>query len=70
MTRFAIDAPTLVLCGEADKVTPPALSDELASMIPRARVEIIAGAGHISNLERPAEFNAHVEQFLMQVERG
>jgi len=66
----AIDAPTLVLCGEADKVTPPALSDELASMIPRARVEIIAGAGHISNLERPAEFNAHVEQFLMQVERG
>jgi 3-oxoadipate enol-lactonase len=66
----AIDVPTLVLCGEADKVTPPELSTELAALIPGASSELIAGAGHISNLERPAEFDAAVERFLSRVERG
>jgi 3-oxoadipate enol-lactonase len=65
----AIGRPTLVLCGEADKVTPPALSEELAALIPGAKLATIPGAGHISNLERPAEFDAHVEEFLAEVER-
>jgi 3-oxoadipate enol-lactonase len=60
----AIHVPTLVVCGQEDKVTPPALSDELARMIPGARLETIPGAGHISNLERPAEFNRIVEEFI------
>lgn len=60
----AIDLPTLVICGAEDKVTPPALSEELASMIPGAKLELIPGAGHISNLERPAEFNRIVEEFI------
>lgn len=66
----AIDVPTLVLCGEADKITPPALSEELARLVPGAKLAIIPGAGHISNLERPAEFDAHVEGFIAQAERG
>lgn len=65
----AIDVPTLVICGEEDKVTPPSLSEDLASIIKEARLDIVPGAGHISNLERPAEFNLHVEQFLADVER-
>ncbi len=64
----AIDVPTLVLCGAEDRVTPPDLSKELADLIPGARLEMIAGAGHISNLERAATFNAHVEDFLALVE--
>ena len=60
----AIDVPTLVLCGAEDKVTPPALSHELAAIIPRAKLEMIPGAGHISNLERPAEFNRIVEEYI------
>jgi 3-oxoadipate enol-lactonase len=60
----AIDVPTLVLCGAADKVTPPALSEELASIIPGAKLEVIPGAGHIANLERPAEFDERVEEFI------
>ena len=64
----AIDVPTLVLCGEEDRVTPPELSRELAGLIPGARLETIPGAGHLSNLEQAATFNAHVDSFLAQVE--
>ncbi len=60
----AIQVPTLVLCGEADKVTPAALSRDLAALIPGAKLELIPGAGHISNLERPAQFDRIVEQFI------
>ena len=35
-----IRVPTLVLCGDQDKVTPPALSRELAQLIPGARLQI------------------------------
>jgi 3-oxoadipate enol-lactonase len=45
-------------------VTPPSLSEELAALIPEAKLGTIPGAGHISNLERPAEFNRIVEEFI------
>jgi 3-oxoadipate enol-lactonase len=60
----AIDVPALVIVGEADQPTPPALSRELAALIPGAKLATIAGAGHISNLERPAEFDRTVEEFI------
>jgi len=60
----AIVAPTLVVCGAEDTVTPPELSRELAALIPGARYEEIAGSGHLSNLERPRVFNRLVEEFL------
>jgi 3-oxoadipate enol-lactonase len=59
-----IDVPTLVLCGTEDKVTPPQLSNELADLIPRARMELIQGAGHLGNLEKADDFNLMVEQFI------
>lgn len=64
----AIAVPTLVLVGAEDKATPPALSEELAAAIPGARLEVIAGAGHIANLEQPAAFNRLVDAFLAEVE--
>lgn len=64
----AIWVPTLVLVGELDPVTPPELSRELADMVPGARLEIIEGASHIANLDRPAEFNRLVDGFLSQAE--
>jgi 3-oxoadipate enol-lactonase len=64
----AIQEPALVLCGAEDKVTPPALSGELASLIPQARLELIEGAGHIANFEKPDEFNCVVEEFIREVE--
>ena len=60
----AIDVPTLVIVGEADQPTPPELSRELAALIPGAELATIPGAGHISNLERPAEFDRLVEECI------
>jgi 3-oxoadipate enol-lactonase len=60
----AIDVPTLVLCGAEDKVTPPALSLELAELIPGARYAEIAGAGHLTNVEKADEFNRLVGEFI------
>jgi len=64
-----IRAPTLVVVGDEDRVTPPMLSDTLASRIPGARLARIAGAGHISNIECAGEFNRVVLEFLESVER-
>jgi 3-oxoadipate enol-lactonase len=63
----AIDVPTLVICGSEDKVTPPALSRELADLIPGARYTEIGGAGHLSNLERPDAFNRLLDEFIADV---
>lgn len=49
----AIRVPTLVLVGNEDTATPPALSDEMAAAIPGARLVKIADCGHLSTMERP-----------------
>jgi 3-oxoadipate enol-lactonase len=66
----AVDVPTLVLCGAEDVVTPPALSEQLAKLIPGARMELIGAAGHLANAEQPAAFNAAIDRFLTDVERN
>ena len=63
-----IRVPTLVLVGDQDLVTPPELSRELAGLVPDARIQLIEDAGHISNLEKPAEFDRLVEQFIGELE--
>jgi pimeloyl-ACP methyl ester carboxylesterase len=55
--------------GDADRVTPPLLSEDIVRRIPGARLVRIAGAGHLSNLEKPAEFNGVVLDFLSKVDR-
>ena len=60
----AIRVPALVLVGDQDLVTPVDLSDELVDLIPESRMQVIAGAGHLSNLEKPVEFNRIVEEFI------
>ncbi|MEA3080163.1 MAG: hypothetical protein QOF05_1571, partial [Sphingomonadales bacterium] len=60
----AIGVPTLVLVGDQDLVTPVDLSNELVDLIPDARMQVIRGAGHLCNLEKPAEFNADLDQFI------
>jgi 3-oxoadipate enol-lactonase len=64
----AIRVPTLVLCGTEDRVTPPALSNRLAKLIPGSTCELIERAGHICNLERPDEFNTLVGAFIRGVD--
>ncbi len=64
----AIDVPTLVVCGDKDVVTPPALSEELARLVPGAELVLIEGAGHLSNAEQPAAFNHTVSDFIGRVD--
>jgi pimeloyl-ACP methyl ester carboxylesterase len=59
-----IDAPTLVIVGEEDRLTPPEVAEALAGAIPGARLERIAGAGHLSNLEVPTAFDRVLGKFL------
>jgi pimeloyl-ACP methyl ester carboxylesterase len=51
----ALRVPTLVATGSDDLMTPPALGEELASLIPGARFEEFDGASHMLFLERSAE---------------
>ena len=60
----AIRVPTLVLVGDEDSITPPALSEQLVNLIPGATIEVIAGAGHLANLEQPVVFSAAIDTFL------
>jgi 3-oxoadipate enol-lactonase len=60
----AISVPTLIVVGDQDFITPVDLSNELVDLIPEARMQVIAGAGHLTNLEKPDEFNALVGEFL------
>ncbi len=59
-----IAAPTLVVCGENDAFFTPALHADLAARIPGAHAVVIPGAGHISCIDQPEEFNSIVTHFL------
>lgn len=61
-----IKAPTLVIVGEQDLLTPPHVCREMASRIPGATFEVIRGAGssHGVPIERPDDFNGLVTRFL------
>ena len=61
-----ITAPTLVVVGEQDLLTPPWIAREVAEAIPGARFEVIRGDGssHVVPIERPDEFNRLVSGFL------
>jgi pimeloyl-ACP methyl ester carboxylesterase len=53
----AIDVPTMVITSTGDTLIPPAATSPMAPQIPGARLEVIEGAGHLSNLEAPEAFN-------------
>jgi 3-oxoadipate enol-lactonase len=59
-----IAVPTLVLSGSKDKNAPAPMMSKMASYIPSAEYVELEGAGHLVNLERPAAFNAALDQFL------
>jgi len=63
----AIAVPTLVITSSADALISPDLSRAIADAVPNARLEIIAGAGHLSNLEAPEAFNGLLGAFVREV---
>lgn len=63
-----IIAPTLIIVGSEDALTPVADAELLHREIGGSRLQVIEGAGHVSNLERPEEFNRAFIKFLNDVE--
>lgn len=60
----AIQAPTLIVAGAEDQATPVARSDDMHRYIPGSRLEVLAGAAHLSNWEQPGAFNEVLLGFL------
>jgi pimeloyl-ACP methyl ester carboxylesterase len=59
-----IKCPTLVLVGDGDELTPPALSRELADGIAGSRLVIVADCGHLSTMERPEAVNRALVEWM------
>jgi pimeloyl-ACP methyl ester carboxylesterase len=59
-----IKVPTLILVGEADKITPPDVSQRMHSSIRNSELHLVANAGHLSNMENSTDFNAYLLNFL------
>ena len=58
-----ITVPTLLIWGEQDVRSQLGVARQFERAIPDAHLVVIPGAGHVSNLERPEEFNAAVRGF-------
>lgn len=60
----AITCPALVLVGERDELTPPDRAEEIAAVVPDARLVLVPEAGHLSTIERPEAVTAALVDFL------
>lgn len=59
-----IAVPTLVIVGADDQQTPPDRSQEIASLIPAARLEMLGHCGHLAPLEQPSRVTALMREWL------
>jgi len=62
-----VNVPCLVIAGEFDRLFPPAVCGEIATLIAGARLSVIEGAGHLSSLDSPKQFNELLLQFLHDI---
>lgn len=60
-----IACPTLVLCGRQDALTPLALHEEIAGLVPGAKLVVVEECGHLSPLEKPGTVTAALRQWLL-----
>ena len=63
-TLREVRVPTLVVCGAEDVLTPVSESEALVRGIAGSQIQIIPGAGHLSSLENPEQFNLSLRKFL------
>lgn len=62
-----IAVPTLVIAGEEDTISSPEVMGEMAGKISDSSHHTLSGAGHLSNMEAPAEFNDALKDFLAKL---
>ncbi|AOS63314.1 putative hydrolase or acyltransferase of alpha/beta superfamily [Actinoalloteichus hymeniacidonis] len=65
-----VSVPTLIVVGDHDDFTPVAEAESLAAHIPASVLRIIEGAGHLPNLERPAEFGRALAELSTAIDVG
>ena len=65
----SISVPAMVIVGEHDALTPPAVAEAMTRGIPHAMLRVIPGAGHLSNMEQPRQVNAAIAELLDVVGR-
>jgi pimeloyl-ACP methyl ester carboxylesterase len=63
----SVALPTLILVGDADAITPPAVAESMQKSIPHSKLVIIKGAGHLSPMEQPEQVNQALRQFLATI---
>jgi 3-oxoadipate enol-lactonase len=63
-TLGTITVPTVIVVGDEDVLTPVAESEAMHAGIRGSRLEVITGAGHLANVERPAAVNHVLGEFL------
>jgi pimeloyl-ACP methyl ester carboxylesterase len=61
-----VRAPTLIIVGDVDRLTPPASALAMKHALPDAQMVVFKGAGHCTMLERHEQFNRVVEGFLAE----
>ena len=65
-----IKAPTLLVWGKQDTVTPPFVGEKFHELIANSQLFFIDQCGHAPMMEKPEEFNAILEKFLAEVTGG
>lgn len=63
-----MEKPTLIIVGEKDEATPIWMAETLHGLIPNSELYVVKGAGHITCLDKPEEFNKVVMDFLSEKE--
>lgn len=61
---YRLRAETLLVWGAGDKLIVPAYTRQWQNLVPSARIEMIAGAGHMLPYEQPEAFVEAVQKFL------
>jgi 3-oxoadipate enol-lactonase len=59
-----VEQPALVMTGAEDASTPPSVAAQLTAALPRARLHVVPGAGHLAPLEHPDRYARLVADFL------
>jgi 3-oxoadipate enol-lactonase len=65
----SIRVPTLVVTGDADAITPPAVCQAMQRAIPGSQLTLIRDAGHMTTMEEPQQVNAALLRFLARYPR-
>lgn len=63
-TLETISCPTLVMCGDEDRICPPAYHELMAAEIPNAELKVIPNCGHLSSMEQPDVVTSELKNLL------